>query len=513
MHFLPLEALRSHYPKLYLDYVNRRTHILAPPSLERTIETARQVSRPLPGAVVTRWREYLSRLGAPPAIHEGLERLARGAAAVVTGQQPGLFGGPAYVLYKALTAIALARAVDPIVPCVPVFWNHSDDHNLSEFFRVWLPAEGGIREFHLEVGDAPVPAYLWDGSLPDPPVGLGPVRPHLREDYARGAAEGFSRVLLRYLGGHGLVPVEPRVLEGEETRAVYNKALGDPEQVRKLLRTGIQAVRDAGYATVLGGLGGCGVFRIRARRREKIEWDGNRLLVGGRVVEVEAIRNESRLSPQVFLRPIVQDAVLPTCAYVAGPHEVAYLAELGPLYPHFGVHRPVIVPRLGATVLDARASRALEKLAMEPARAIGPEEAAFAAVARASRVEVERLTAFRREILTGFEGLIPGIRELDPSLESALRRTEGKLQSILEAFEQKIVQALRRTESSRIERLRTFRELVLPGGVLQERRLGWIALLAWGGMDLPGRLLDNLDPFESRHMLVDLRRKVRKGSP
>jgi len=519
---LPFEALSRFLPPLLLDYLSGKAPVKGLltgdfRSIDSIGDRAREVFRPIPADVKGRWEDSLKSFAAPAKVMGGLERLAAGASCVVTGQQPGLFGGPVYNLYKAATAVKLAQLVErhTHMPCVPIFWNHSDDHSLAEFSSFGFPAEEGVAELSLTVDETPVPAYLYDARWVYPalldrlarveglPQGLVDL---LRSCYQDTPAAGFTRLLLSCFGAHGLVPLEPRILDGETTKKLYARVLAKPSEVRAAMEQGAAAVRAAGHEPVLTGSHGTGVFAIREGLRQKIESSNGALTLAGEKVKAwDLISAGTRLSPQVFLRPIVQDAVLPTCAYVGGPHELTYFAELRPLYEHLQIAMPILVPRLSATLLDPPTARAIEKLGMEPTRLFLKRDDVHAEVIRAARGNVlTRIDELTASALKGLDEVAPGILEVDKNLESALQKTRTNVEHSLQALQARIVKAVQDREEVQASRLAKALAFVRPGGDLQERRFGMAAMLSLAGEGFVSKLISALDPLEPGHRLIHL---------
>lgn len=518
---LPFSALARFLPPLFLDYVagsGKAGSLFQGDfrSLDAIADRAREAFRSIPADVKSKWADYLIACDAPPKVMSGLERLAAGASCVVTGQQPGLFGGPAYNLYKAVTAVKLASLVERIthMPCVPVFWNHSDDHSLSEFSTFTHLGPDGAVELSMPFDETPVPAYLFDArwiypALLDrlaraPGVPSGMVE-FLRGCYRNTPADGFTRLLLAVFGSMGLVPVEPRLLDGEATKKLYAKVLARPSAVREALERGSSAVEAAEYEPVLRGSSGTGVYVIRDGLRRKVESANGTLAAGGEKITGWEILGRHRASPQVFLRPIVQDAVLPTCAYVGGPHEIAYLAELAPLYEYLEVAMPVICPRASVSVVDPIVARAMDKLGVEPASVFGKRDDLMAEVIRRARGNVlSRIDEISARVLKELDELGPALRETDRNLDSALEKTRANVERVFQALQGRVVKSVQEREGVQKGRVAKILMGLRPGGDLQERRIGLPSLLAMTGKDFPGKLLEALDPLAPAHLLAVL---------
>ncbi len=326
--------------------------------------------------------------GCGEATFENLRRLSQaGSFAVVTGQQVGLFSGPAFTIFKVLTTVRLANYLrEQGLPAVPVFWLATEDHDLAEVAEVGTLDD----EYNLislaDHGDSPSPrssvgnvrltqestealARL-EASLPS-----GPARERLLQDlrqtYTPGATwvDAFGRFTARLLSPWGVIllnPLDPAV--HQLSAEVYSQALEQAPELRATVLERSQSLIRSGYhAQVNVPEDSTLVFVTREGNRLPIhQRDGDYFVEGTQRVSIEELRSEladdpMAFSPNVLLRPLVQDTLLPTIAYVAGPSELAYLAQAQVLYQTFGRPQPVFFPRAAFTLVDHRIEKLLEK--------------------------------------------------------------------------------------------------------------------------------------------------------
>jgi len=449
---------------------------------------------------------WVDSLGAAfgPASGAAAERLARvadGAGVVVTtGQQPGLFGGAMYTWTKALSALALADAIESAtgIPAAPVFWAATDDSDLAEAVGTVLAGRDGAARIALDVSapegtrmaDVPLPdmrALLGRleaacGSVADPrPLTL--VREAWRAPHTIGSAYvALLRGILEPLGIAVLDASHPSV--SGTAHPVLLQALHERERVATALAVRGRAIRAAGFEPQVTEMDD--LTLVFARQ------DGRRARVSRAHAAVTAASAEpGTLSPNVLLRPVVERALLPTVAYVAGPGELAYFAQVSAVAEALGLAQPLGVPRWSASVIEPDVQAVLDRLGLQVedfadphavetrlARAAWPESVAAA---------MERL---RQDIGDGVAGVRDALRETGglvspPVLEGAARGIEWRLARL----ERRITAAIKRREQALIRELRFVRGALYPDGSRQERSLNLLPLLCRHGLGLMDRLL------------------------
>ena len=450
------------------------------------------------------------------------------AVAVVTGQQAGLFGGPLYSLLKALTAIKVAEQVsrDHHIPVVPVFWIDGEDHDWEEVRSVAvfddnleprtvsLPARASSDTPVAAVGlDDSVLAALGQLEQALPATAFTPwVLAGLRRSYAPGVgmADAFGRWIELLLGDRGLVvcnsadpALKPLVAQ------LFSRELSMPGQTVRLAGAAGASLAERGYhAQVQLPDGGPALFHLDGSRTPIRQQDGQ-FVVGdhrytaGALVK-EATDRPAAFSPNVLLRPVVQDTIFPTICYVAGPSELAYLGQLRGVYEHFGVPMPLMYPRASATLVDSAALRFLTKYAV-PLEALKAQDEAALNDLLKSQIPPEVEGAFvdaAAAIKTAMGRVTAVMPLLDPTLEGAARSTEGRMRHDLDTLHGKTIQAAkRRNETLRRQFVRT-RALAFPQGHPQERAIGFVSFLNQYGPALVERLEDELPLDLGHHWIV-----------
>ena len=444
------------------------------------------------------------RRGAPPAARAAVQRLAGDTTvAVITGQQAGLFGGPLYTLLKALTTIRLAQDVSSIhgTPAVPVFWIDSEDHDWDEVASTTV-LDG---ESHPHVISLPRP--LTAGEVPvatvvlseDVTAAIGTLRAALAEtEFSAdlidglsrayrpgvGMSDAFGRWLEHVLGPHGLIvfdcadPAAKPLVAG-----VFAHELSHPGTTAALAAKAGDALAARGYHAQVEPHDGVALFHL-AEGRQAIKLVDGRFIIGARACEPSALLAEAsthpeRFSPNVLLRPLVQDALFPTVCYVAGPSELAYLGQLREVYAHFGVPMPLIYPRQTATVLDSAATRFLTRygVALEALQAQDEAELNHLLEAQLPPGVEASLHDASRAVEERMAAVIAAVPALDPTLEGAARSTLGRMTHDLRALHSKVIHAAKRRDETLRRQFHRAQVQAFPQGHLQERTLGFVYFL------------------------------------
>ena len=461
--------------------------------------------------------------GAPPEARAAAERLADPKSVVIiTGQQAGLFGGPLFTLLKAATAMKLARNVAKThgVTVVPVFWIDAEDHDWPEVSGCTvLDSEMTPRTVTLQdlagAGHLPIGRLLLDDqiqlaldalhqALPDTEFKTS-LLDGLRAAYRPGTsmADAFGRWLETVLGPHGLVVYDSSDRAAKKLASrVFTHELTHPGKTAQLASTAGEALVAAGYhAQVTPHEGAVSLFYLNGGR-EGIRFSADRATIGDREMTLETLVAEAsthpeHFSPNVLLRPIVQDTLFPTICYVAGPNELAYLGQLREVYTHFNVPMPLMYQRATATIADSATVRFLNKYEM-PLAALQPQGEAVLnqlledqlppsveqSITQAGQVISERMTA-----------VAAAVPQIDPTLEGTVKSTLGRMQHDLHTLHNKVIQAAKRRDETLRRQFQRSQALTFPNGHPQEREISFVWFSNRYGPALVDRLLEDL-PLE-----------------
>ena len=453
-------------------------------------------------ALVAALRRRNEAWGLHPAQERSLAALAQqDALVVVAGQQPGLFTGPLFTLYKALGAVIRAADASRVLGCpvVPVFWVASEDHDWSELAHLSLPGPDG-RAIHFTLpgdgafrsaGHIPVPAetrhLVAELTARFPPAGAGAfLAQGLWEDLRTprlSVAEWFCRQMQRLLGVTGLLLYDPMQPELRRLAApVFAGAAPRAARVNERLAAAALAMEAAGYTPGLHPeADAVHVFVYHRGLRIALHSDGERLQTrDGQVrttaaaVAAEAARDPEGFSANVVLRPIVQDATLPVLCQLAGPGEVAYLAQVARAFEVWDRPVPLVGPRPGATLVEAEDAAVLSDSgwSLQDLRA-GIDRAIDRVLAARATVDLDALFAREREVFdAAYARLGTALTSVAPSLPAVVQGNAARVHFQLDYLERKSRQHRRRVERATVSRLRATAGRLMPDGGLQERRSG-----------------------------------------
>ena len=432
--------------------------------------------------------------GAAGAAGARLERVAQaGGVVVTTGQQPGLFGGAIYTWSKAISALELCDAIEREtgIPAAPVFWAATDDADFAEASETWISVPGGAERLvmagrasdGLPMADYPLGDVqdLLDrlessaGSAIDPGI-LDAVRLsyHPRATVG-GAYLTLLRVVLEPLGIAVLDASHPTLLEAG--RPMLTQALTHGTAVAEALRARGGGMRDAGHEPQVADVEGLSLVFGRDR--------GLKVRIPLRDAHDVAARGSSeRLSPNVLLRPVVERSLLPTVAYVAGPGEIAYFAQVSAVATALGAPVPLVVPRWSCTIVEPQVEALLRARGVTRAELSSPH-AVEGRLAREAAPATLRsaMAGWRARIDEGAEALgealaaEPGL--LVPGIADATRR---QMLWRADRLERRLGAALKRRDQAMLHDVGTLRGALYPGGTRQERALNLMPLLARHGM-------------------------------
>jgi len=495
-----------------------------------TVERACRAISPVLARVLV---EQNARLAPSPARDANLAALASGAAAVVTGQQVGLFLGPLYTIYKAASAVVTARALaeQSGMPVVPVFWLQTEDHDVVEIASCNVPhgttyqrigvlvdADSRVSIAHLALPDSvercldQLVDLLGEGD--DAATHLARLRRH----YVAGArwADAFAGVLAELFAPEGLVVIDPRhPAIAEMVAPIHERALDDAEAISAALRARSDELAAAGRPAQVHVRPGSPLAFFHpdgaAGRRVRLDpapggfgevgsetgGSGPAANTAARVHAREELkaalaRDPMSFSTSALLRPIVQDTLLPTAAYVGGPAEIAYLAQLPPVYRAFGVTPCVAVPRAKFRVVDHRTKKLLSRVQLHAGELERPEAEL---VCRRPGVDVQaRLLA---PFLVAHAELAAELGDGDAAIVKALDKTKDTVAYAIGKLAENVARAAAYADAERVDAIRRLQAWLAPGGAPQERVLALAGVAArLGDRPLVERVLAAIVPFD-----------------
>lgn len=537
-HCLPLREL-PHTTKIFSTFIDEflrvNKYFSHPPTESGVLAAASEVQLPAAtrASVVEVLREQNQRL-APgavfdPATARNLDRLASGAVAIVTGQQVGLFSGPAYSIYKAVSALRWAEQITARgTDAVPIFWLATEDHDLAEVNHADAYTRAGLAHYELPLrkeddghrvgeivlGEAVTPlvekaAESLEGTFADE------IARALRESYTPRDTYGsaFGKLIARLLAGRGIILIDP--LDTRLHRlaaAVYRRALDEADSLDDALLARSKELEHTGYhaqvkvtreTTLL-------FYNVDGRRQPLRRRNGN-FTAGKAAFTPDQLRAAIDKSPEAFtanvlLRPVIQDSILPTAAYIGGPAEIAYMAQAQVAYKSLLGRMPAILPRAGFTLVEPGVARLLTKYGLQVRDLFRGRQHLRAKMEQQS---LPRLLARR------FELDEKSLRRILGAMRKPLEKLDHTLLGSLDATEKKMLYQFSklRSKCSRAENFRTgvldrherqLCDALYPHRDLQERTLCALPFLAAYGPELLDTLARDVNLAVPQHHILSL---------
>jgi bacillithiol synthase len=465
--------------------------------------------------------------GASTKTLENISAFRNGALTIVTGQQVGLFGGPAFALYKALSAVKLAEEARKLgINCVPVFWLATEDHDLDEINKVQVVGpDGGFEVFSISargVEDAPVGSIQFGDDVAELTrraqtlLGETEAARLLAECYRPGESFGtvFAKLFSRIFSDYGVV-----LLDGFDpaldaiAAPIYGEVIERASELNGLLRQRDEQLQSAGYhqqvhittsTTPLFMFEGGSRVPVHISPEGKFS-AGQRELSQQELVEAVATAPDV-FSPNVLLRPVVQDYLLPTLAYVGGAAEVAYFAQLGVLHEALLGRVTPILPRFSATLIEAKPQAILEHFKLSFADLFRGPEALSETIG--SRMLDQNLQSSFDQAGTAVQKSMATVREamarLDKTLVESASNAESKMMYQIESLRSRAARAELRQSEVAERKARLLSAALYPNKILQEREVAGISLIAKHGRELLDGLLDHIHPDCVDHQLITL---------
>jgi bacillithiol biosynthesis cysteine-adding enzyme BshC len=474
--------------------------------------------------------------GASSKALANIDRLRRGALAAVTGQQVGLFGGPLFSIFKALTAVKLAEeAATAGVDCVPVFWLATEDHDLAEVNHVALLAEHGLpqplavdRALDPAVTDAPVGTVKFGPEI-DPVVkraatllGGSEVTTWLQSAYRPGESVGsaFALLFARLFADWGVILLDPADKDFHDLAKPLLRAAIErsPELDEALLARG-KAIESAGYhqqvkvtsATTLVFEVKNGSRTVVRRRNNGTNGNDGDFAVGQEHTSREDLleridRAPETFNPNVLLRPVVQDYLLPTLVYTGGAAEVAYFAQVAVVYEKLLGRVTPILPRFSATLLEAKPERILTRYRLGlPEILQGPEKVREAIAARSLPPELQaRFDDAYASVERSMAALRDPIGKLDPTLVTTADSTRGSMWHQINRLHMRVSRAELLRNEIIARHADILSHALFPNKALQEREVAGVSFVARYGPELLVKLYEQIHSDCHDHQIIEV---------
>ena len=450
--------------------------------------------------------------GASEATLRNIQRLRDGAFAIVSGQQVGLFGGPLLSLLKASSALALAKQVEALgVPCVPIFWMATEDHDLAEVNQALLlkqdfeqapfvaPTAGtdgapvanirfaaGTNELVQQAAD-----LLGDTLAAD----------FLRSSYAEGEtfSNAYAKLYSRIFADRGLILLDPADAELHRIAApLFADAIRRVDELDSALLERNRELQAGNYhEQVKVTAESTALFALVDGVRTPIHRANGGFRIGRESLSADELLQRIEISPEhfnanVLLRPVLQDYWLPTLGYIGGPAEIAYFAQLGVVYEKLLGRITPVLSRLSATLIEARIAKLLNKYEVQlPELFHGEYELRDCLAAHSLPRELNHsFDDARRAVQEAMYRVNESLQKLDPTLVDAAGLASSKMQYQVSRLQKRAAKAeLRRTEIL-VRHAAQMENSLYPHKTLQERQISGVYFYARYGPALIDRLID-----------------------
>ena len=473
---------------------------------------------------------------ASSATKTSIERIGQPhTVAVVTGQQMGFFSGPLFTLYKAIGIIKYCEQLKKSHPdhdFVPVFWLELEDHDFEEIRSINLIDVNNTLKTVSYLGDGndakdPIYKLLITSDLDRLLKELQEIlyttdfskewQSLLRDTYSSGSslAEAFKKFLMGCLGKYGLLTLDPSDINLKKlARPVFEKELTEAANTLEALRTQTDLIKKAGYDAQVEP-DSTNLFMLdTVEPRHPLNRTGSRKFklradeMGPYVKELRTLlaSDPQRFIPNVVLRPIVQDTLLPTLAYMAGPSEIAYFAQFRKVYEILGIQEPLIVPRPFVTILEKKIGKVLDKFGLSAADIVtrGPEVLSELAARESGEPAPAMVGRIKEQISALMTGLQEPLGAVDPGLKGASKTALDKVEQALQVLQSKAADGEKRAHELKYNQVAKALTHLRPGGHLQERTLNVLYYMNKYGLQFVDRLYAQIQPLAEGHQVIEV---------
>jgi len=457
--------------------------------------------------------------------------------AILTGQQVGIFTGPLYTIYKALTAIRLCDELKIRgIRAVPIFWMETEDHDLAEVTHQTILAQnnpvqvidhrdalfGNASISIRPVGSIHFPDSIrkvvddFTASLPDTEW-KNEIQSLLESTYRSGFTftQSFARLLLKILGDTGLILFDPQDPQTKPLTAhIFRWALEKSDDIHaSFLKRKVELEVAGFHSQVHISDGSTILFHIENGERHALERrdSGFGLKNSNRNFSLRELQNcasdtPEKFSPNVLLRPIIQDSLFPTLAYVGGPAELAYFAQIEALYTMLDKPMPVIWPRDSFTLMEAEIHRAMHSLGIEIQDCFEGihflKEKALHNTGFSS--SGSSLLELEKNLGKTLSEIRPNAEALDPSLAKAVDTVQSKIQHNIQRLKSRVLHIEESRDSTVLNTIGLLLNHCLPNRNLQERELSILHFLSIGGPAVLDAIRSEIRTSEFFHHVLQL---------
>ncbi|GAB6182222.1 bacillithiol biosynthesis cysteine-adding enzyme BshC [Desulfotomaculum defluvii] len=507
-------------PKQWLEYERRCRYLEKKPKKHLT---------ELAGIL----KEFNLALGCGESTLHNIDLLKQGQAlTIVTGQQPGILTGPLYTIYKAMGAVGLAQklSVELKRHVIPVFWIGADDHDYEEINHIYIPTSKGPKKIALvkeaqgrvSVGNMPVPDInLLVQELEEllPPIGWKAEGINFIQQTAHQStnlAEWFGKIMTFLFKDFGLVFINPVLPKIRNISAgLFNEAVTTAPEVNQQLQNGCHQILACGYSPqVQSEKNKLHLFLYNEHGcREALFYHGTSITNKENTktwtkdqLALLCLTNPELFSPDVVLRPIVQEDLLPVLAYVAGPGEINYLALFKEVFRHFHMKMPIIFPRPNITLIEPLMEKLIKKYNIPlEYLSISLENFLENHLRKTDELGIDKIFDNFRSLLKQKHGeILRELLTLDPNLKGYGKDNLGRLLKRVNSFQEKAMQYHRKNNQIAIQQIQKIQHMTYPMGQWQERTYNIFPYAMKYGLQMIKSIYNLLDIMDTRHKIIFL---------
>lgn len=465
---------------------------------------------------------------------ENIRKLGQAdTCAVVTGQQVGLFSGPLYTIYKSLTAIKLAEYLNKknAGSFVPVFWLASEDHDLAEIDHITiLNKDNNIEKIQNQVqgsnGKTPASKILFTPEISRSLQRLEDlthdsefkqeILSHLSDAYqpGRSFAEAFGIWMTHLFKSYGLIFMDATQSDFKEAgKSVFYKEVAEESPLTARAMETSKRLEKSGYAQQVQLHKGILNLFFAEQDRQTILYregtynikDTHQVYTKDDLADMVDTRPQI-FSPNVLLRPIYQDALLPTAVYIGGPGEISYFAQMKGIYRSFGLPMPVIYPRKTVTILEKKIDSVLDTYNLTIRDFWQHAESTINAMSRKQIPEtiVKAIGTAVSHLEQDFENLKKEMASFEPTLENSVVSIQGKINQNISFLERKILQASKKHNTIIVQQLQKAKNSLYPANRLQERVFNIAPFLIKYSFEFIDKLYQSIEIENHDHQIINL---------
>lgn len=478
---------------------------------------------------------YNRQIGNHDRALQNIERLRNPETyVVVAGQQAGVLTGPLYTIHKAIHLIQMARLAERElgVSVVPVFWIAGEDHDWDEANHIHgLTHDGRVEKWKISVRKEGKPSV---SMLPVDEEAMirfteQVLAVHEETEYTKEmreflltAAKGsctlvdwFAKCMVQFFGKHGLVMLEsssPFVRELEQP--VFRKVVEENSIVARLLQQTEDRIKTSGYQAQLAlDPQSAHLFIYRNGERLLLERTSEGFQTKGRPYTfsqgelLQLIDQEPQLfSASVITRPLMQEHLLPTLAFIGGPGEIAYWAYFKEYFSHMGYQLPICLPRTSVTLVDLAVARKMEQLSLPIETVLG----GFLEWKQNYLQSLDdegfhnRFESMKQDVLRLYQPLADDVVSYDQGLIELTQKNVNNLLEQIQFLQRRAQRSVLEKHSVAVQRISRIEANLVPNGRLQERVLSIITFANKHGLDLVDRLVEQPYTLANGHQIVYL---------